>query len=432
MSRRAPRRRRAWIACAVLAAAVAPGARLAAQSAAPDSAPLTLDEALREARAHNAQLPVASLALQGAIARLSQARGLRYPTLSLDGDLHGGAPAKYASNDALFRVLAQAPLYLGGALRAGVAQAGAEADAMRAGYRVAVRDVDFAVRVAYGRVVHAQRSLEFRERGVARLRAYLSVVESRRAAGQGVGADLLTTRQRLATTEADIATVQRDLDEARMALNDLLGRAPLDPLALAPLAAPAPPPDTSGEPWSTAPDLAQSEAQVRAASAGVQVARAGRKPQLLLQADAGVQPLLGGQDLAPLDNGRGWGGQILLLFSLPFWDHGVYRGRVDEATAALDQARQQQRVMTRAARLAWSSAYADVVDLYREYQARDQAATVARDAYLQAESLYRGGQGTALLVLDAYDAWVQADQSRIDVDYGYRVAEANLMRWGTP
>jgi outer membrane protein TolC len=55
---------------------------------------------------------------------------------------------------------------------------------------------------------------------------------------------------------------------------------------------------------------------------------------------------------------------------------------------------------------------------------------VARDAYLQAESVYRGGQGTALNVLDAYDAWIQADQNRLDVVYSYRVAEAELYRWG--
>ena len=59
-----------------------------------------------------------------------------------------------------------------------------------------------------------------------------------------------------------------------------------------------------------------------------------------------------------------------------------------------------------------------------------RAAQAAQDAYLQTESLYRGGQGTALDVLDAYDAWIQADQAQADATYNYRVSQADLIRWG--
>jgi outer membrane protein TolC len=414
------------VACVLL---VGRSREVAAQTAADTVAPTTLDDALREARAANALLPVAGSALQGALARAQQARGGLYPRLSLDGDVHGGVPQSYASSDALFRVLAQAPLYEGGALRAAVARSDAEAAALRAGYRAAVRDVDYAVRVAYVGAVLAEEALALRRRGIERLEAYLSVVQSRAAAGQGVAADLLRTRQRLATAAADTATIHRNLDETRMELNDLMGRAPGAALALAPLPEPAPPPDTTGQPWLATPDVAQAQAQVLAASADARAARAGRKPSLSLEADAGVQPVLG-SDVSPYNVGRGWGAQILVAFSLPVWDAGLYRGRVAEATAALDQARQQETVAQRGARLNWSRAALDLADLYREYQARRQAVGVAQDAYLLAASLYRGGQGTALEVLDAYDAWTASDQSLLDARYGYRVALATLIRWG--
>jgi outer membrane protein len=402
---------------------------VAAQSAADTVAPTTLDDALREARAANALLPVAGSALLGAVARAQQARGGLYPRLSLDGDVHGGVPQSYASSDALFRVLAQAPLYEGGALRAALARSDAEAAALRAGYRAAARDVDYAVRVAYARAVLSEEALALRRRGIERLEAYLSVVQSRGAAGQGVAADLLRTRQRLATAAADMATIQRNLDETRMELNDLMGRAPGAALALAPLPEPAPPSDTTGQPWLATPDVAQSQAQVLAASADARAARAGRKPSLSLEADAGVQPVLG-SDVSPYNVGRGWGAQILVAFSLPVWDAGLYRGRVAEATAALDQARQQETVARRGARLNWTRAAVDLGNLYREYEARQLAAGVAQDAYLLAASLYRGGQGTALEVLDAYDAWTASDQNLLDARYGYRVALATLIRWG--
>lgn len=424
----------------------------AAQS--PDTT-LTLEQALAEAHKANAQLPAARLAVQGAVARTTQARGQLYPVLSLDGDVHGGAPTKFASGDALLAVFARAPLYEGGELRAGVNRSDAEAQSLEAGYRMAVRDVDFAVRVSYGRMLRADSTLSFRRRALDRLQAYLAVVQARQASGQGVGADVLRTRQRVAAARADLAAVTRDLDEVHMELNDLLGRDPDAPLRLAPLPEPgersgagemegvsgAPLPaqagramraDTAGQPWQATPDVAQAAAQIRAAQADLQAAKAGRKPHVALEIDAGTEPVLGSFD-APLNNGRGpLGTEAVLSFTLPFWDHGIHRGRMEEANAALDQARQQETVVQRAARLAWTRAAVDVANLSGELQARNDAASVARDAYLQAESLYRGGQGSALDVLDAYDAWISAGQNRLDVIYAWRVAQAELQRWGNP
>jgi len=420
-------RRSAGLLTLVILAATTPAALLAQPAASAAAGHITLAQARRA----NAQLPVAQLAVQGADARVRQARGRLYPTLALDGDLHGGTPQSYASSDALLQVMTQTPIYDGGELRAGLARSHAEADAFRAGYRVAVREVDYAVRVAYAQILRAQATVAFRRRAIERLQAYLAVVQGRQAAGQGVGADVLRTQQRLASARADVATATRQLHEGDMTLNDLLGRVPQAPLSLAPLPDPQPPAGASGEPWLAAPDIAQSEADVRASQADVTVARAGHKPHLALEANVGTQPVLG-SDVALLNNGTGSGAEVLLTFSLPFWDKGVYAGRLAEASAALGQAEQQKVVVQRAARLEWTQAASDLTDLYREYRGRNAAAGVARDAYLQAESLYRGGQSTALAVLDAYDAWIQADQAQLNVAYDYRAAQASLDRWGAP
>ena len=395
-----------------------------------EQGPLTLQEALLEAHRANAQLPVAEFQVQQAMARLRQTRGLLYPQLSVDGDVHGGTPQTYASSDALARVLAKTPIYNGGELRAGVARSSAEVDSSIAGYRMSTRDLDHAVRLAYGRILRAEATLDFRRPAIDRLQAYLSVVQSRQAAGQGVGADLLQTLQRLAAARADLEAAGRDLDEGRLALNDLLGREPGAQISLAPLPDPTPPAKTTGTPWLSTPDVEQSEANVRASEASVNAARAGRKPHITFEGDVGTQPVLG-SNVALLNNGTGSGAEVTINFSLPFWDSGVLRGRMDEANAVLRQARQQSLVVQREAQLAWTQAVTDLGDLYDEYRARDAATGTARDAYLQAESLYRGGQGTALAVLDAYDAWIQANQSLLDVVYTYRVAQADLYRWGS-
>lgn len=412
-----------------LLGAAAPAASRAQKPA--DGTPLTLAAALAEAERTNAQLPVAQFAVQAALARVQQARGSLYPALALDGDVHLGTPQTYESSDALARVLVQTPLYEGGELRAGLAQRNAEADAMRAGYRVAVRDVDHVVRVAFSRLARAQDGIAFRARGVERLRAYLAVIQSRRAAGQGVGSDVLRTQQRLAAAEADLAAAQRELHDATLELTDVLGRAPDTTLVIAALPAPEPPVVPEGEPWLATPDVAQAEAEERAAAAGIRVARAGRLPHLSLAADVGTAPVLG-SDVALLNDGRGSGAQVLLFLSVPLWDFGMYSGRVAEARATLDQSRQQGVALRRATHIAWTRAAANLADLFRAYEAAARAAQTAQDAYLQAESLYRGGQGTALDVLDAYDAWIQADQVQADAIYNSRVAQADLIRWGQP
>jgi outer membrane protein TolC len=65
-------------------------------------------------------------------------------------------------------------------------------------------------------------------------------------------------------------------------------------------------------------------------------------------------------------------------------------------------------------------------------QIREQAVPLARDAYLIAASLYRGGSGTALDVLDAFSSLLAAAQSRSDAVLGFRIAEATALRWGSP
>ena len=56
----------------------------------------------------------------------------------------------------------------------------------------------------------------------------------------------------------------------------------------------------------------------------------------------------------------------------------------------------------------------------------------ARDAYLQVESRYRGGLASALDVLEAHRAELDAAVLREETIARYRVAEAVLRRWGTP
>jgi outer membrane protein len=398
-----------------------------------DEPRLTLEQALAEARRANAVLPVVRLDADGADAAIREARGRRYPALAFDGDLHMGTPSHYASGDARAQLVAEVPVFDGGRLRAGVDRSLAAANAAHAGVHQAERDLDRDVRARFAECLEAEAEVAFREAGLARLDTYLSIIGARHASGQGLASDRAKTLVRLGEGRAAIADAERRVFEAKLELNDLLGRVPDAPLALEPPSTPiAAPLAPALEPWGEAPELAAAAASVAEAGAARDEVHADRWPTVSLLANAGAQPLVGHSDEALLNNGQGWGAEFVLLFHLPLWDAGVYRSRVAQADLAEKAAKQRVVATQRGVRLAWQRAAAQLGALLREVAIRAGTIDSARDAYLQSESLYRGGVGTALDVLESYDAWTSASQAHAEAELRYRLAEADLLRWQNP
>ena len=405
---------------------------LAAPPGASAQTRLTLDEALQEARRANARLPVAAIDTLIAGASVAEARGALGPGLGLDGDLHGGAPSKYASGDARLQAVVDLPIYDGGRLRADLHTARAGLGLSTARYRTAVADLDLEVRLRFAGILGLDREAELTRRGLDRLERYVDMITARKDSGEPVAADLLKARVRLDSETADLHDVERRRADARLELNDLLGRDPADSLALVPLPPPAPPGPAGPDPWEAAPDLAASNLAHQMELTRIDAVRAERRPHLDLSANAGAEPILGSSDLAPLNTGRGIGAEVTLNFSWPLWDRGAYRGRLRQAKLGARQAEMETEATRRAVRLGWNEARTDMDHLYRQIQTWEHAVPLAEEAYLQAESSYRGGGASALDVLDAFDQWIQAGRSAAQAAVDYREAEARALRWGTP
>ncbi len=393
---------------------------------------LTLDEALREARAANARLPVAQFDAAVASAAVSEARGQLLPSLEVQADLHDGAPPDYASADARLQLVASVPIYDGGRLRANVRGARARRDQAVARVRIAEKDVDFSTRVSYAAILAVQDEIAARQAAIERLRNYVDFIGTQEQAGEPVSADLMRGRVRLDRARADLADARRRLAEAHLDLNELLGRAPEDSLVLAPLPAPAVPGMPTDEPWQRVPEAREAGASIQEARSEVSAARAGRRPHLDLSINGGAEPALEDDTSALLNTGQGTGVEATLSFSWPIWDWGVYRSRLDQARFSLRRSEASRDQTLRQARFDWKRARVDLERLYEEIELRSGLSRTARDAYLHEESLYRGGQATFLEVLDAFDEWSQAAQDFVHAVQSYRDAEARLERWGSP
>ena len=417
-------------------------------SAATAQEPVTLDQALREARAANARLPIPAYDVAIAQDKVEEARAERWLKVAVEGGFTYAPPSGYdpvVTNAGEFRLqaLGRQPLTDGGARRAAVARARADLAAAGGRYRIAEKDLYLEVVTQFNEMLTAREEMLARRAGIARLESYRTSLKSRQASGQAVAADLLKTDVRVASEEASLLEAQRRVDDSRIALNDLMGRPPAAPLELASPAFPdLAPPESAA--WGETPEVAEALAEVRSADAALMVARAERKPHLDLSADVGFW----GSDtshLVPADlkamhpDATFWdrvrrdaGYSFTLSLSWPIFDFGAIRARVAQANHTLAQAKAKVELARRDSHRQWEQARSALRALSQEIALLARAEPVARDAYLEAESRYRGGAASSLEVIDAYAASIEATVRLSEAVSRYRISRALAERWGTP
>ena len=396
--------------------------------------PLTLEDALLQARTANTKLPQAGLETEEAEQKLREARAERWMKVAIDGNFVYAPPGGYDpvvtnAGEARLQLTARQPVYDGGARRAAVAKAAAEREAAAARYRIAAKDLDVEVTSRFAEWLQANDEIAARRGGIARLRSYRTSLESRKTAGQGIAADLLKTDVRLASDEADVIDAESRRTEAAVELNVLLGRAPESPLELAPMAPPGPLPESLAAPLS--PEVAEAEALVRSAEADVKTAEAERRPHLFASGDAGwwgADTTRWSADRWRKDAGFSLGLQVNWLL----WDFGAADARVARARLEGRRARLEITAREREAALQRAKARETARALEREIAVLSRAEPSARDAYLDAESRYRGGAAGSLEVIDAYAASVEAEVKLAQAVSRLRIAQALEKRWETP
>jgi outer membrane protein TolC len=398
--------------------------------------PLTLEEVLRRAHEANLKLPQASLETEAADEKVREARAERWMKVAIDGDFVYAPPGGYDpvvtnAGEARLQLTAKQPILDGGAHRAAIDRAQAEREAAQARFRVAEKDLDVEVRSRFAEWLEADSEIAVRRNGIERLRRYRTSLESRKASGQGIAADLLKTEVRLASDEADAIDAESRRAEAAAELDALMGLAPDAPLALAPLPLPeaAPAPDRASIP--AGPEVVEAEALERSAEADVLAARAERRPHLFASADAGwwgADTTSWSIDRWRRDAGYSLGMQVSWLL----WDFGASNARVARAKLDARRARLEIASRRREADLQRGKAVATAEALVRQIDVLSRAEPSARDAYLDAESRYRGGAASSLEVIDSYAASVDASVKLAQAVSRLRIAQALERRWETP
>ena len=247
----------------------------------------TLDAAIAAAMAHAPEIEAARADADAADARIDAARAHARPSATLSATIgHGrldpqgyfGLPAATVTPRAAQLTIEQ-PLFMGGRVSAGIAQARAGSEAAQAGESLTRSQIALATVQAYGDVLTAHRMVALYDRMVAQMEEMQRHARLRFNAGESPRTDVAQAAARLAEAQAAREGARGMAVSADARFVHLTGLAAqgLQPLPANP-ATPASLDEALDIARANNPALAQAEAALAAARAGARGARAERLP----------------------------------------------------------------------------------------------------------------------------------------------------------
>lgn len=267
--------------------------------------------------------------------------------------------------------------------------------------------------------------------------------------------DLLRAETNTAQAQQNLTAAENNLDNARSAFNDLVGRS-LDAPVVAqdvpgvsvgtdivptgavgsaatenlPTFTPfhVAPTEVNGidingsiaQAQTRRPEVVQNAALARAAEIGVRIAREGMYPTFAVAAEGDYYPTT---DFAFPRQKKA---SITISASVPLYDGGRTRDLVKEAHLRTDQARTALASAKEDVALAVRQAYANLQTAARQIDTANTALTQAIAARQLAQIRYEGQVGLFLEVTDAQAALVQAENAQVAAVYNYLIARAQF------
>jgi outer membrane protein, heavy metal efflux system len=397
--------------CAVLAAAIIVSALSAEEPG------YTLDQAVAIALARNPEVLAAQARIEAARGRTLQLRsrpepelaasieGLPLPGLKKEGDeveVHLGLEQvfEYPGKRALRSEIG----------RRGEEMAEAELDRLRLllGARV---------KRAYWAAVFAGSAVEALERSSARLDALIEDLQAKYRTGAAAYADVLRARAEKARLRNQILDQALEKRAAELALAELLGRPPGEPVALAtplpfaPLEADAP--ALVERARAGLPSFRLASLRVAQAESAVELAGLGRRPDFL----AGF--------LLPSVRPNAWG--VSFGLTMPFLRPGRSKGLVMEAAAEAEAGRQAAAALERRVRTAVETAFAAAKSAEAQVLVYEKGLLRELEDELSIElDYFRYGKTETLGLLDLHRTFVLAQVEHLRALFLYNLALADL------
>jgi outer membrane protein len=421
--------------------ALAQGAPPAPAQAAPARRVLTLDEAVRAARARQPQLRQAQAATGAAEARSDQARAPLLPQVAgtasyeratsnvarpATGTTVVSRSTSWRSSDFFSAGASVSQVLFDLGLVERWRAAGASADAQRATQRAAELDVVagaqsafFVARAARDLVGVARETLANQEAHLRQVAAFVEV-------GTRPAIDLAQARADRASAEVQRVRAENAYQNARSLLAQAMGEPGAPDFDVSDDALP-PVPGEDGpldplvtEAAEARPELVSLADQRRAQQLSRDAARAGWLPTVGAQA--------GLSDAGPSLDATVWNWSASVTLGWSLFEGGLTRARVREADANLEGLAAQEDALRIQVRVDVDSARQGVQAALSARGAAEEALANARERLRLAEGRYQAGAGSIIELGDAQVAATSAGAQRVQADYDLAAARAKLLR----
>lgn len=407
----------------------------------------TLQQALDQAFQTNPALAAQRADVGVAREQLNQARGARAPTVELSGSttfesLDSNQPIAFNTGEnklAAAQLSATLPVYTGGQINAGIAQAQAGILAADAQFDGVAQDLILNVVTAYVDVIRDREAIRIRANSVALLEEQLRAATDRFDVGFATRTDVKQAEARLQGARASLAGAEAQL-EASLSIYELFVGQPAGDLVPVPGAPTLP--DNFELSLQAAladnPDLKALREAERAAEQGVKSARGATRPSVSIVGSASVQETFDQEATAisptmgiitlPADNYRDTQLRLMAQGSVPLFQGGVLRSRVRAARLERDQARLQTVNAERQIAASVAQAWYSNIAAEQAITASELQVEAAEIAYEGAQEELSVGTRTTLDVLDQEQQLLEARLGLINARRDAYVASHQLLR----
>jgi len=397
------------------------------------SKPLTLADCIQLALAINPAVSIAGQSTRDARAAADQVRAAQLPNLLLYADTSasrglrrsssfGGSATGAIQTERNADVVLSQTFYQSG-LREQIKAARANVQASQFGERDAQRRVVVDVAQSYYTVLADRALVEVAGRALATSEQHLEAAQYRIASGLSPAADRYPFEAELAQARLQVISSESDARVALANLKQAIGLSASTSMevadGLARLAVPGVFDDLLQAAYRNRPEVHQLEAQIEAARMTLRAAEILHGPALGANASLTYGSFTGLQ-------GHEWTG--LLALSLPLFDGGLTKARVDSARAGLASIQETLLQTQISVGSEVERDYLQAVAADARIDAAEAAVRAAQVSLEAAEGKYAagGGVGTVIDVTDAALKLRQAETDRVQALYDLNSALAAL------
>jgi outer membrane protein TolC len=410
---------------------------------------LELERAVSIALEKHPMIAMAAAGVEGAEARLAEARAARLPSVELSETAsrtnnpvmvfsgllvqESFGPENFAIaslnqpdplNNFNTRISLSQPLWTGGRIGAGVAAARAGEQAAQGDAESTRQQVVRGVVDAYTGAVLAKSALGVARDALKTAEAHVEMIRDLREAGLVVESDLLQARVRAGEIREMVVDAEAQHAVALAALNVAMGldlssaHVLPDALDRAELES-APLPQLEEEALASRPDLAAMLDRIEAARAMQRAARGARWPSVGLGGAYEAN-----DESAPGTEGTNW--SVMLAARWEVFDGGRTRARVAQAGAKLREAESARELLESRVGLEVRQAWHGLRAAASRIDTADAAVAMAEESLRVVEDRYRNGLATLVELLEAESALTRAKTRLVAAQRSALTARAAL------